>query len=78
MEALMGNQALGKWFILLGAVLLLVGVFFYFGKFPAFLGRLPGDIRIERSNFSFYFPITTGILLSILLSLVFYLISRFK
>jgi len=74
----MGNQVYGKLFILLGAVLLLVGVFFYFGIFPSFLGRLPGDIRIERPNFSFYFPITTGILLSIILSLVFYLLSRFK
>lgn len=74
----MGNQAYGKLFILLGAVLFLFGIVIYFGKIPQFLGRLPGDIRIERPNFSFYFPITTGILLSIVLSLIFYLISRFK
>ncbi|MFQ5631073.1 MAG: DUF2905 domain-containing protein [bacterium] len=74
----MGNQTVGKLFILLGIVLLLAGVLFYIGKFPSFLGKLPGDIRIERPNFSFYFPITTGILLSILLSFIFYLISRFR
>lgn len=74
----MGNQAFGKLFITIGAIMLLLGAIIYFGKVPHFLGRLPGDIRIERPNFSFYFPITTGILLSIVISLVLYLISRFK
>ena len=45
------------------------------GKFP-FIGNLPGDISIKRDNFSFYFPLTTSILLSILLSFIMWLINR--
>ncbi len=54
--------------ILLGALLMGFGLLFYFfGSLPP-LGRLPGDIYIKREGFTFYFPITTGILISILLS----------
>jgi len=66
-------MGLAKTFIVLGAVLILVGVVLSFaGKIP-WLGRLPGDIAIKRENFSFYFPLTTCLLLSALLSLVFFL-----
>ena len=55
--------------ILLGLVLLLAGFAWpWLSKLP--LGRLPGDITIERENFSFYFPITTGLLVSLFLSLL--------
>lgn len=55
--------------ILLGLVLLLAGLAWpWLSKLP--FGRLPGDIAIERENFSFYFPITTGLLLSLLLSVL--------
>ncbi|MEK6707301.1 MAG: DUF2905 domain-containing protein [Pseudomonadota bacterium] len=61
--------------ILLGLLLLLVGLAWpWLSKLP--LGRLPGDITIERENFSFYFPLTTGLLVSVLLSLLLWWWSR--
>jgi hypothetical protein len=67
---------LGKLLIVFGAVLVAVGLLLQVsGKIP-WLGRLPGDIRIERENFSFYFPITTGILVSVALSLLLWLYRR--
>lgn len=68
----------GKYLIIIGAVNIIVGLLFYLlGDKLNFLGRLPGDIRVERDNFRFYFPITTMILLSLLLSLVLQLIKKF-
>ena len=62
-------RELGRTLLFLGGLLALVGAFFYFGgKLPFRLGHLPGDIRIERDGYSFYFPITTGIIVSISLS----------
>lgn len=67
---------MGKFLILLGIVLILVGGLLLLpGKFP-WLGRLPGDVVIEKKNFTFYFPVTTSIIVSILLTLLFYLFSR--
>ena len=67
----MDNQT-GKYLILIGAVILIIGVVVYFfGGSLKWLGHLPGDIRIERPNFSFYFPITTLILLNLLIFLLF-------
>lgn len=64
-----GFSGLGKSLIIVGGLLVVVGFIFNSGiKIP--LGRLPGDIRIERENFSFYFPLTTSIILSIILSLI--------
>jgi hypothetical protein len=74
----METQPLGKLLIIVGASLILLGLIFYFGKGLGFLGRLPGDIRIERPNLRVYLPITTCILLSLLLSLILYLISRLR
>ncbi len=71
-----GMESLGKMLILFGIVLaVLGGLLLLTGKIP-FLGRLPGDIIIRRENWSFYFPLTTSILISILLTLIFSLISR--
>jgi len=61
----------GKVLIFLGIVLILAGLF------VSFVGRLPGDIYIKRENFVFYFPITSSILFSVLLSLLLYIFSRF-
>jgi membrane associated rhomboid family serine protease len=63
--------AFGIIFTVLGALLLL----FRNSGIP-FLGKLPGDIVIQRKNFAFYFPVATSILLSIILSVIFYFISR--
>jgi len=69
---------MGKLFILTGTVLLIVGLFMQFDIKIPYLGRLPGDIVIEKEHFSFYFPITSSILISIVLILVFYIIGKFK
>ena len=71
--------ALGRFLILIGAIIVLIGGFLlWIGKTPGlgWLGRLPGDIYIERKNFSFYFPLTTGLLLSLILSLILWLLTR--
>jgi Protein of unknown function (DUF2905) len=66
----------GKTLVFLGLILVVVGVVLSFaGKLP-WLGNLPGDITIQRGRFSFYFPITTCILVSALISLVLYFFRR--
>ncbi len=73
---------MAKTLMIAGAILFGVGLLFYLGaRFEgplSWLGRLPGDIRIEKENFSFYFPITTSVLISLILSGLFYLISRMR
>ena len=65
----------GKVLILFGLILVLMGlVFMAGGKLP--VGKLPGDIRIQRGNFHFYFPLATCILLSLILTLVLNLFLR--
>jgi hypothetical protein len=67
----MDNQV-GKLLILIGAGILIIGVVIYFfGGSLKWLGHLPGDIRIEKKNFSFYFPLTTLILLNVIVFLLF-------
>lgn len=67
-----------KYLMLLGLAIVVIGVIWYFfGNRLHFLGKLPGDIRVERDNFRFYFPITTMILLSSLLSGLITLIKKF-
>jgi hypothetical protein len=73
-----GFESMGKMLILMGLFVLVIGLILTFApklKIP-FLGRLPGDIRIEREGFSFYFPIVTCILLSVLLTLLLNVIAR--
>ena len=69
---------LGRLLIILGLALVVLGAILSFSDFFSFvrLGRLPGDIHIKRENFSFYFPITTSILLSIILTLILYLFRK--
>ncbi len=66
----------GRPLIILGVVLILVGLLLTYGGRIPWLGKLPGDIRIERENFSFYFPLATSLLVSLLLSLLFWLFRR--
>ena len=68
--------ALGKSLVIIGVVIALIGLIFWGGFAPKWLGRLPGDIRIERGNSAFYFPIVTCIILSILLSLLLWIFRR--
>jgi hypothetical protein len=72
-------RELGKTLLALGILLVLVGTFFYFGgKLPFRFGRLPGDIVHKGEHSTFYFPIVTSLLLSVGVSLLFWLISRWK
>ena len=71
-----GMQHIGKALIITGAVIALIGAALLLsGRIP-WIGRLPGDILIEKKNFTFYFPLATGILISILLTLLFWLFGR--
>lgn len=68
----------GKILIVLGIFIVLLGfLILTAGKIP-YIGRLPGDIFVQRKNFTFYFPLTTGIIISIVLSILFWLIFSRK
>lgn len=70
---------IGKMLVVLGVVIAAAGlVFMILGKTNLPLGRLPGDILYRGKHTTFYFPLATSILLSVVLSLVFYLIGRFR
>lgn len=70
------SGGIGKLLIVAGIVLVVLGVVFQVaGRIP-WLGRLPGDIVVERAHFRFYFPITTSILISVVLSLLLWLLRR--
>jgi len=72
-------RELGRTLLFVAGVLALVGAFFYFGgRLPFRLGRLPGDIVHKGEHTTFYFPLTTGILLSLGLSLLLWLLSRLR
>jgi len=69
-------RELGKFVAVMGVIITLVGLVMWSGFAPKWLGRLPGDIRIERGHSAFYFPIVTCIILSILLSLLMSIFRR--
>lgn len=73
-----GLGGLGKALLGLGAIIAVLGALLMFAdRFPGLrIGRLPGDISVERGNFRFYFPLATSILLSVVLSLLFWLFGR--
>jgi hypothetical protein len=71
------EQNTGKYIILFGVIAVVVGlVIYFFGNKLHWIGRLPGDIRVEKENFRFYFPITTMILFSVLLTLIVNLLRK--
>lgn len=72
----MGEMA--RVMIIIGVVLIVIGlVMLVLPRFP-FLGRLPGDILIKKENLTFYFPLATSIVISIIISLILYLINKFR
>jgi hypothetical protein len=71
-----GFGGVGKMLILLGVFIIVIGIFFVIGDKIPWIGRLPGDIIIRKEKFSFYFPIATCILLSIILTLLFTLFRK--
>jgi hypothetical protein len=71
-------SSVGKALLVGGLVLAVLGGFLLILAKVPFLGRLPGDIRIEKEHFSFYFPLVTCLFLSILASFLFWLFSKLK
>lgn len=72
----MNTATIGKFIIILGIIFVMVGgIFLLIGKIP-FLGRLPGDIYIQKKNFHFYFPVVTCLAVSFILTLILSLIFR--
>jgi len=67
---------IGRFLIVLGAILIVVGGLMVLGGKIPFIGRLPGDIIIQRKNFTLYLPIATSILISIILTILFYILGR--
>ncbi|HLS07569.1 DUF2905 domain-containing protein [Lentibacillus sp.] len=63
---------MGKMFIVLGVMFVVIGIIW------SFIGKLPGDITIKRDNFTFHFPIMTSIVVSIILTLIFFIIGKFR
>jgi hypothetical protein len=70
------NRLLGIWVVAGGVCLIVVGVLIYSGGFNWF-GRLPGDVRYESDRVSFYAPIVSMLIVSLALSLIFYLVRKF-
>jgi hypothetical protein len=69
-------QDLGKTIFYIGIFLVVIALILMYIKNVPFIGKLPGDIYIKKENFSFYFPITTCIIISVVLSLILYLLKR--
>ena len=71
-----GVHDIGRMLVVFGLLIALVGVALVLvGRVP-WLGRLPGDIRIQRGNWTFYFPLATSLLLSVVLSLILWILGR--
>jgi hypothetical protein len=75
-DRMFGLGALGKMLILVGVFIILIGILLLIGEKIPWVGRLPGDIIIRKKNFTFYFPIVTSILISIILTLLFALFRK--
>jgi uncharacterized protein HemY len=73
---IVSSVVLGRLLVVAGLVLVAVGILLSLAPSIPWLGRLPGDVRIERPGFRLYLPITTSLLLSALVSLVLYLLSK--
>jgi hypothetical protein len=71
-----GFGALGKMLILLGVLIIVIGVLLLIGEKITWIGRLPGDIIIRKKNFTFYFPLATSIIISIILTLLLMLFRK--
>ncbi|MFH1641066.1 MAG: DUF2905 domain-containing protein [Candidatus Omnitrophota bacterium] len=69
-------NSIGKTLIVFGVILIGLGLLLTLINKVPFLGKLPGDIYIQKKNFTFYFPVATSILISIIISLIFWLWSR--
>lgn len=71
-----GFGGIGRSLIVLGLLLIVIGVAIAFGPRIPFIGKLPGDIYIKKENFTFYFPLATSILISVIITLIMYLFRK--
>lgn len=71
-----GIQHIGKFLIILGGVIAAIGGLLMLSGKITWLGKLPGDIVIQKKNFTIYFPLATSILISLLLTIIFWVIGR--
>jgi hypothetical protein len=73
------NQQTGKFLLAIGILIIIAGIIIYFfHDYLKWIGNLPGDIRIKKENFQFYFPITTMVILSIFLSLLLVILRKIQ
>jgi len=70
------TSMLGRTLVLAGIIIVVIGLVIILAPRIPFLGRLPGDIYYKKDDFAFYFPVTTSIVISIILSLIFYIFTR--
>ena len=71
------NQVTGKYIIVIGVVIIVAGIIIYFfHDFFKWFGRLPGDIRVEKKNVTFYFPIVTMIIISLVITILLNIIRK--
>jgi len=69
-------EGIGKSLIVIGLLLIVIGVAIAFGPRIPFIGKLPGDIYIKKDNFTFYFPLATSVLISLIITFVMYLFRK--
>lgn len=69
-------EGMGKSLIVIGLLLIVIGVALAFGPRISFIGKLPGDIYIKKDNFTFYFPLATSVLISVIITLIMYLFRK--
>jgi len=67
---------IGRIIIFIGLLVVVIGFVFVLGSKLPFIGKLPGDIAIEKGNYSFYFPVTTCIIISIILSFILWFLNK--
>ena len=70
-------EGLGKILLIVGGIIIILGLIFIFGRHIPFFGKLPGDIFVKKDGFSFYFPIVTLLILSILITIIVNVILHF-
>jgi len=72
------QQETGKWIFIIGIFVAILGlIYYFFGDKLGFIGNLPGDFSVEKENFKFYFPLTTMILLSLMINLIYRIVKYF-
>jgi len=74
---MLGFEGLGRILIIIGVIIVVLGLLLAFGERIPLLGKLPGDILIKKDGISFYFPIVTVLLLSVILTLIINFVLRF-